>query len=327
MFVYLGAFVELHTEKLLSISCAGRLRIFCAGVWHNLTLAIISLMIMMNFSSSSLSCWVNSPRHLTVSSQLFFRRFIALDPVLLCSLWHHGLYFSRASAQARSSSPSVNAILLFVSKPRFDGILDSSCPIRDIPSWYNCISEQKVSLCPEFHYFLKVVQKLFETKKSGFCINEQIFLYRSTATRVWETEEVCFTKIFGGISLCSIYTGDDGVLWSRRARFWSFQEWFLIISCFNHNQHLYFRLCFSKELTQSWDLRNHACLAARMVRVDFLYFRRSLHRFSGSRSIEGSMCRILRLWKFKHHLHAFHRDKHAWFLMSLEFRFSSILLL
>ena len=37
--VYVGAFVELHTGRLSATSAVARLRIFCAGVWHNVALA------------------------------------------------------------------------------------------------------------------------------------------------------------------------------------------------------------------------------------------------------------------------------------------------
>ncbi len=43
MFIYMGAFVELHSEQLQRVSAIGRLRVFCAGVWHNCVLALIAL--------------------------------------------------------------------------------------------------------------------------------------------------------------------------------------------------------------------------------------------------------------------------------------------
>ena len=40
MCAYVGAFVELQTDRLAAASPLSRLRIFCAGVWHNFVLAL-----------------------------------------------------------------------------------------------------------------------------------------------------------------------------------------------------------------------------------------------------------------------------------------------
>lgn len=44
--LYPGAFTEIETETLNRLSCAQKLRIFSAGIWHNITLAIIGLFIL-----------------------------------------------------------------------------------------------------------------------------------------------------------------------------------------------------------------------------------------------------------------------------------------
>lgn len=44
--VYVGAFVELQTERLMAASAGARLRIFCAGVWHNFALAIMAALTL-----------------------------------------------------------------------------------------------------------------------------------------------------------------------------------------------------------------------------------------------------------------------------------------
>lgn len=41
LFLYPGAFVELHTDHLEVISPLRKLRIFTAGVWHNVVLALV----------------------------------------------------------------------------------------------------------------------------------------------------------------------------------------------------------------------------------------------------------------------------------------------
>ena len=42
LFLYPGAFVELHTDHLEVISPLRKLRIFTSGVWHNVVLALLA---------------------------------------------------------------------------------------------------------------------------------------------------------------------------------------------------------------------------------------------------------------------------------------------
>ncbi|CAD5217722.1 unnamed protein product [Bursaphelenchus okinawaensis] len=44
--IYAGAFTELETEELNRSSLAQRLRIYCAGVWHNVVLAFIGVLVL-----------------------------------------------------------------------------------------------------------------------------------------------------------------------------------------------------------------------------------------------------------------------------------------
>ena len=46
MAVYPGAFVDLYTEHLTVISPLRQLRIYCAGVWHNLVLLLLGLLVL-----------------------------------------------------------------------------------------------------------------------------------------------------------------------------------------------------------------------------------------------------------------------------------------
>ncbi|CAH1227363.1 MBTPS2 [Branchiostoma lanceolatum] len=45
--IYPGAFVDLSTEHLDSVSAKQKLRIFCAGVWHNFVLVLLALVLLM----------------------------------------------------------------------------------------------------------------------------------------------------------------------------------------------------------------------------------------------------------------------------------------
>ena len=54
LFMYPGAFVELHTDQLDIITPFRRLRIFSAGVWHNFILAVVAYLI-----STTLPMWLS----------------------------------------------------------------------------------------------------------------------------------------------------------------------------------------------------------------------------------------------------------------------------
>lgn len=47
LLLYPGAFVDLSTEHLQGISPLRQLRIYCAGVWHNLVMAVVAAVILM----------------------------------------------------------------------------------------------------------------------------------------------------------------------------------------------------------------------------------------------------------------------------------------
>ena len=44
--IYPGAFVDLYTEHLTVISAARQLRIYCAGVWHNVVLVALGMFLL-----------------------------------------------------------------------------------------------------------------------------------------------------------------------------------------------------------------------------------------------------------------------------------------
>lgn len=51
LLVYPGAFVDLSTEHLHAVSPLRQLRIYCAGVWHNLVVAVIAALVLMALPS------------------------------------------------------------------------------------------------------------------------------------------------------------------------------------------------------------------------------------------------------------------------------------
>jgi len=76
LFLYPGAFVELHTDQLDIITPFRKLRIFAAGVWHNFILALMAYLL-----SISLPMWL-SPFYSTGEGVLVTR----VSPVSMCSL-------------------------------------------------------------------------------------------------------------------------------------------------------------------------------------------------------------------------------------------------
>lgn len=48
MGIYMGAFVEVDSGKLQITSAWSKLRIFCAGVWHNIVLALAAYTFLAN---------------------------------------------------------------------------------------------------------------------------------------------------------------------------------------------------------------------------------------------------------------------------------------
>ena len=49
--LYPGAFVDIATDQLLSLSPWQQLRIFCAGVWHNIVIVVVALIILLSLPS------------------------------------------------------------------------------------------------------------------------------------------------------------------------------------------------------------------------------------------------------------------------------------
>ena len=46
--LYPGAFVDIATDQLLSLSPWQQLRIFCAGVWHNFVIVVVALSVLVS---------------------------------------------------------------------------------------------------------------------------------------------------------------------------------------------------------------------------------------------------------------------------------------
>ncbi|XP_065890237.1 membrane-bound transcription factor site-2 protease-like [Dysidea avara] len=105
LLVYPGAYVELHPDHLALISAQRQLRIYCAGVWHNLVLALCGLAV-------------------------FF-----LLPTLLLPFYSRGtgavvLYLPEDSIFSEQLSPST--VISDV----------NMCPVFSTDDWFNCVQKQ-----------------------------------------------------------------------------------------------------------------------------------------------------------------------------------------
>ena len=105
LLVYPGAYVELHPDHLALISATRQLRIYCAGVWHNLVMALCGIAVFL------------------------------MLPLLLMPLYSKGLgavvlYIPDGSVLIDKLSPST--IITHV----------NMCPVLGTEDWYKCIQEQ-----------------------------------------------------------------------------------------------------------------------------------------------------------------------------------------
>lgn len=109
MAVYPGAFVELHSDQLDQLPPWGRLRVFAAGVWHNVVLASAAL-LLLNQMPAVLGGWYNYNMGAGI-----------LDVAAESSL---------------SDALSVGDVLTGI---------DAQCTVSGAASWYGCLAEVKGS--------------------------------------------------------------------------------------------------------------------------------------------------------------------------------------
>ena len=104
MFLYPGAFVDLHSDHLAVISPKRQLRIYCAGVWHNVILVLFSILLL----------W-------------------AL-PLLLAPLYTTGVGAYVTSVEGDSVLSDKLKAGEIITKM-------NGCPVHSTPDWFQCIDE------------------------------------------------------------------------------------------------------------------------------------------------------------------------------------------
>lgn len=102
MFLYPGAFVDLHSDHLAVISPKRQLRIYCAGVWHNVILVLAALVLLWGL------------------------------PILLAPFYATGV-------GAYVSSVEKGTVLSDKLRPGEIITKMNSCPVHEASDWYQCI--------------------------------------------------------------------------------------------------------------------------------------------------------------------------------------------
>ena len=113
VFLYPGAFVDLHSDHLAVISPKRQLRIYCAGVWHNVILVLLSLFLLWSL------------------------------PLLLAPFYTTGIGAHVTSVQKGNA---------LTDKLR-DGELITrmnTCPVHSTTDWYKCIEKLSTEKQPGY---------------------------------------------------------------------------------------------------------------------------------------------------------------------------------
>lgn len=142
LLVYPGAYVDLHSDHLALISAKRQLRIYCAGVWHNLVLALCGIVAFL------------------------------LLPILLMPLYSKGvgavvLYLPGNSVFTGKLNPST--IITDV----------NMCPVSGTEDWFKCVQEQArapltgycmpMSVLKQYHMYAYSDTKALDEGGRGCC--------------------------------------------------------------------------------------------------------------------------------------------------------------
>ena len=122
MFLYPGAFVDLHSDHLAVISPKRQLRIYCAGVWHNVILVLFSLLLL----------W--------------------FLPVLLAPLYTTGVGAYVTVVEGGS---------VLSDKLKSGGIITkiNACPVHGTSDWFQCIEDLANGNQPGYCLFAELLER------------------------------------------------------------------------------------------------------------------------------------------------------------------------
>ena len=122
LFLYPGAFVDLHSDHLAVISPKRQLRIYCAGVWHNVILVLFSLVLLWGL------------------------------PLLLAPFYTTGI-------GAYVTSVEENEVL--TDKLRRGELITklNACPVHSTTDWYECIEQLMTEKQPGYCLFAELLEQ------------------------------------------------------------------------------------------------------------------------------------------------------------------------
>ena len=122
LFLYPGAFVDLHSDHLNVISPRRQLRIYCAGVWHNFVLVLCALLLLLSL------------------------------PVLLAPFYTSGIGVVVVSVPQDS---------VLRDKLTPGGVITSvnACPVYTSNEWDSCVEEIAAKPQPGYCVFTDVIEK------------------------------------------------------------------------------------------------------------------------------------------------------------------------
>ena len=122
LFLYPGAFVDLHSDHLAVISPKRQLRIYCAGVWHNVILVVFSLILLWGL------------------------------PLVLAPFYTSGI---------GAHVTSVHKDSVLSDKLRSGELITkmNSCPVYSTGEWYGCIEELTIAKQPGYCLFAELLDR------------------------------------------------------------------------------------------------------------------------------------------------------------------------
>ena len=122
MLLYPGAFVDLHSDHLAVISPKRQLRIYCAGVWHNVILVLLSLLLLWGL------------------------------PLLLAPLYTAGV---------GAYVTTVERDTVLSDKLRRGEIITrmNACPVHGTPDWFQCIEDLASGNQPGYCLFSELLER------------------------------------------------------------------------------------------------------------------------------------------------------------------------
>lgn len=122
LFLYPGAFVDLHSDHLAVISPKRQLRIYCAGVWHNFILVLLSLVLLWGLP------FLLAPFYTTGIGA--YVTLVEKDTVLSDKI-NQGELITRMNA----------------------------CPVHSTTDWYQCIEELANTNQPGYCLFAELLER------------------------------------------------------------------------------------------------------------------------------------------------------------------------